>query len=242
MTTSSGRDGIELTLVVPCYNEGDVVERTAPPLLAALATVVDRCELVLVDNGSTDHTGDAIARLCAADPRFRPAKVEVNRGYGLGVLTGYRAARGQCVGHIPADGPVAPEDVARLGRLAVDRGPGTFVTAVRLDRADTWVRRNVSRTYNGLFRLLFGTYTRDINGTPKFIDRGDWDRMRVRSEDYFLEAEMMIKARRMGLDTVAVEVVSLHRPGGRSKVSARLIRVCFEFVRNLVRARTGGLG
>jgi glycosyltransferase involved in cell wall biosynthesis len=228
-------------LVIPCYNEGEVVERTAPPLLAALAEVIARCEVVLVDNGSTDQTGEAIARLCATDLRYRPARVPVNRGYGLGVLTGYQAARGRCVGHIPADGPVAPADVASLARLTLDKGPGTFVTAVRLDRADTWVRRNVSRMYNGLFRVLFGTYTRDINGTPKFIHRVDWDRMAPKSVDYFLEAEMMIKARRMRLDTVPVEVYSLHRPGGRSKVSARLIRVCFEFVRNLVRARFGGL-
>lgn len=232
---------VAVSLVIPCYNEGAVVERTAPPLLRALGALGPTCEIVLVDNGSTDDTAAAIARLCASDDRFRAARVDVNRGYGLGVLTGYAAAAGVCVGHIPADGPVAPEDVARLARLTLAGGPGTFVTAVRLGRADTGVRRIVSRFYNGIFRVLFGDLTRDINGTPKFMHRVDLERIAPTSEDYFLEAEMMIKATRLRLTMVPVDVQSLHRPGGRSKVSARLIRVCFEFLRNLVRARIGRL-
>ncbi len=239
--TAAANGPVELTLVVPCYNERELLEHTVPPLFAALAAAVPDCELVLVDNGSTDGTGEIIARLCAADPRIRPARVPVNEGYGLGVLTGYAVARGRCVGHIPADGPVAPEDVAMLARRALHAGPGILVTAVRLRRADTAARILVSRAYNLCFMLLFGRYTADINGTPKFAHAPDLARMALVSRDYFLEAEMMIKARRLGMRTDAVEVISRERGGGRSKVSARLFTAIAEFVRNLLRARFGAL-
>lgn len=237
--TTSG--DVELTLVVPCYNERDTLDTTIPPLFAALASAIDRCEMILVDNGSTDGTGELIERLCAADPRIRSAVVPVNRGYGLGVLTGYAAAHGRCVGHIPADGPVTPEDVAALARRALAEGPGAMVTAVRRNRQETLARRIVSRSYNTFFLLLFGRYTPDINGTPKFLHAADVARMRLTSTDYFLEAEMMIKARRLGMRTVPVPVPSQARPGGQSKVSARLLMACVEFVRNLLRARFGAL-
>ncbi|MGH7447165.1 MAG: glycosyltransferase family 2 protein [Longimicrobiales bacterium] len=234
-------DGVEMTLVVPCYNENELLETTVPPLFSALAAAIESCELILVDNGSTDGTGQAIERLCRTDPRIRSAVVHVNRGYGLGVLTGYAAARGRCIGHIPADGPVTPEDVAALAQRALREGAGAMVTAVRRDRQETLARKVVSRTYNTFFLLLFGRYTPDINGTPKFLHAVDVDRMRLMSTDYFLEAEMMIKARRLGLRTVPVDVLSQGRPGGQSKVSARLIMACTEFVLNLLRARFGRL-
>lgn len=239
MTEAAARP--DLTFVVPCYNEQAVVGQTIPPLWEALARELPSTELLLVDNGSTDGTAEVLAGLAATDDRIRVVTVPVNRGYGLGVLTGYRAARGRCIGHIPADGPVDPADVAALARRAVDLGDGTLLTAVRRERQDTWVRRVVSRGYNTVFLLLFGAYTPDINGTPKFVHAADLPRLALASEDYFLEAEMMIKARRLGLRTVPVTVFSRRRGGGRSKVSARLVRTCLEFGRNLVRARLGRL-
>lgn len=240
MSNTIVRD-VELTLVVPCYNERDTLETTIPPLFAALADAIERCEMILVDNGSTDGTGQLIERLCAADPRIRSATVPVNRGYGLGVLTGYAAARGRCIGHIPADGPVTPDDVAALACRALAEGNGAMVTAVRQNRQETMARKIVSRSYNAFFLLLFGRYTPDINGTPKFLHAADFTRMRLTSTDYFLEAEMMIKARRLGMRTVPVPVPSQARPGGQSKVSARLLMACVEFIRNLLRARFGAL-
>ena len=232
----------DLSLVVPCYNEADALGSTVPPLFAAIASAVQRCEMILVDNGSTDSTGRLITQLSESDPRIRTAAVPVNRGYGLGVLTGYRVARGRCIGHIPADGPVTPDDVAMLALRALAEGPGALVTAVRLGRQETLSRKLVSRAYNALFFLMFGRYTSDINGTPKFVHRTDLARMGLASQDYFLEAEMMIKARRLGMRTVPVTVPSQARPGGASKVSARLLMACLEFLRNLVRARFGRLG
>lgn len=231
----------DLSFVVPCYNERAVVDLTIPPLWAAVGAAVPSAELLLVDNGSTDGTDERLRALAAGDPRIRVLSVPRNRGYGLGVLTGYRAARGGCIGHIPADGPVDPADVAALARQAVDLGPGTLLTAVRRSRQDTLVRRVVSRGYNALFRWLFGAHTADINGTPKFVHAEDLPRLALTSEDYFLEAEMMIRARRLGLRTVPVTVYSRRRGGGRSKVSARLVRTCLEFGRNLLRARLGRL-
>jgi hypothetical protein len=95
----------------------------------------------------------------------------------------------------------------------------------------------VSRGYNLLFRVLFGIVSPDINGTPKFISASDWTRLRVSSTDYFLEAEMMLRARALGLTIELVPVDSQPRPGGQSKISVRLVHSCTEFLRNMIRLR-----
>ena len=123
-----GRGGpVDVSLIVPCYNERELLEHTIPPLFQAFSGAFPRCELVLVDNGSTDGTADVIGRVARLDPRIRTTRVPVNLGYGLGVLTGYEVVRGRCVGHIPADGPVAPEDVVAIARRALDEGAGALV-------------------------------------------------------------------------------------------------------------------
>lgn len=228
---------VELSLVVPCYNEEAILGRTIPPLINELSRVTPSFEIILVNNGSTDHTHEVIESLCKLDSRISSNSLEVNKGYGRGVLAGYDAARGTYVGHIPADGPVSAEDVARLARLAMDKGPGCLITAVRKNRAETSVRRVVSQSYNWIFFLLFGNLSPDINGTPKFAHRIDYAKLALNSTDYFLEPEMMIKAARMGLEVNQVTVESLARPGGVSKVSAHLIFSCLEFVKNLIRFR-----
>ncbi len=228
---------VELSLVVPCYNEATILGQTIPPLIDELSKVTSSFEIILVDNGSTDHTHEVIESLRKFDSRISSSFLEVNKGYGRGVLAGYDVARGTYVGHIPADGPVSAEDVARLARLALDRGPGCLITAVRKHRAETSLRRVVSQSYNWIFFLLFGNLSPDINGTPKFTHRIDYARLALNSTDYFLEPEMMIKAARMGLELKQVQVESVARPGGESKVSAHLIYSCLEFVKNLIRFR-----
>lgn len=231
-----------MSLVVPCFNEESVLPRTIPPLIEALSKVTSDCEIVLVNNGSTDGTQAAVESLCAVDSRIRCERLDVNQGYGAGVLAGYAAARGDFVGHIPADGPVSPEEVARLAGMSLRLGAGHLVSAVRSRRRETVVRRIVSRSYNTLFFLLYGPVSWDINGTPKFVHRDDWSRLGVKSTDYFLEPEMMVRGRLAGLQVHLVRVRSLARPGGASKVSARLIGNCLEFLRNMVRLRWTTLG
>ena len=94
----------DVSFVMPCYNEEEIVEYTITRLCAAFERSGHRLELIAVDNGSKDRTGEIIGRLATSNPLIRPAQVTQNQGYGHGVLTGLPLCTAYWIGIIPADG------------------------------------------------------------------------------------------------------------------------------------------
>src|SRR5215469_12916185 len=101
----------ELSLVMPCFNEGAIVSHTIAKLLDAFAKVGCRLEIVAVDNGSKDRTGEIIRAWSARHAAVMHHRVDENQGYGNGVLAGLPLTTGAWVGIIPADGQVDADDV-----------------------------------------------------------------------------------------------------------------------------------
>ncbi len=225
---------VALSVVLPCYNEAASLPESIPPLLRALEAEAFSFEVILVDNGSTDATGEAIARLAAAHPRLRPAKVDVNRGYGGGVLAGLACTDGVHLAFLGADGQVAPAQVVEVLRRGVASPPGTLVKALRRSRGDGPLRWGISKAYNLLARMLLAARSGDLNATPKVLHREDLPRLGLTSMDWFLDAECMLRAAEEGFALVEVPVDFLPRRGGRSHVRMSAVA---EFLGNLWRFR-----
>lgn len=231
-----GQSGMpDLSLIVPCYNEEMVVEYTLDRLLAAFRDAGVQLEIVAVDNGSRDRTGEILSRLEATEPEIRRARVEVNRGYGFGVLAGVPLCQGRWAGIIPADGQVDAEDVVRLFEAA-DATDGRVLAKVRRRfRMDGLTRKIVSISYNLFFRLLWpGIASLDINGSPKILPRSILLDMELHSEDWLLDPEIMVKAHRRGLRILEVNVFARMRGGGTSHVRPS---TGWRFVRELLLMR-----
>jgi glycosyltransferase involved in cell wall biosynthesis len=226
----------DFSLVVPFYNE----EANLPEVPRALAAALDEAgvdyELITVDNGSRDGTGALLAGLASQNPRVRPLRVEVNEGYGWGVLNGLRAARGEYVAWMGGDGQIAPADVVRTWQTMVDLAPD-LAKVRRVRRGDGWKRILVSQFCNMLFPLLFPVTSRDINGTPKIMRRELCESLDLQSKDWFIDAELMIKLGYRGARILELPVVFLAREKGSSSVRVSSI---FEFLANIWRARTQG--
>ncbi len=197
-------------------------------------------ELVLVDNGSVDDTGKIIDELIADGHPVVKETVHVNQGYGNGVLRGIKASRGKMVGFTCADGQVEAEDVAKTYRIATQMKEDRLVKVRRRFRMDGLVRKCISILYNVLTTVMFGGLgTIDINGNPKIIPREYIERMNLQSKDWFLDAEIMIKAKKLGLEVYEFNVLSQMREGGSSNVNAG---TCWEFIINLLKYRFGRAG
>jgi len=227
-----------ISLAIPCYNEEGCVETTVQGLRSVFLAHKIPLELVLVDNGSQDGTGAILDRLSAENPGIRKVAVQVNQGYGLGALEGLRACRAPLIGIIPADGEVGPEDVARLcGLLLADQRP-SLAKVRRRYRKDGILRKIQSIIYNVMMSVIFGAlHSLDVNGSPKIFPRVAFEKMHLRSHDWFLDAEIMIKARWLGLRVIERDVEGKHRQGGKSHVKWN---TCLEFVRNIFRYRLSG--
>ncbi len=223
----------DLSVVVPCFNEEDSLPLSIPPLVDLLAAQGFLFELVLVNNGSADGTGDVIDRFVREGMPVVRVDVAVNRGYGFGILRGLEAARGRLLGYMCADGQVSPADVARVMRAALLSGGDALVKARRVSRGDGLIRWIQSRVFNLLCLLLFRTLTTDVNGTPKVIGRDTYERMNLQSRDWFIDAETVFKAKTLGLSFIEVPVDFKPRQAGRSWVN---VGTTLEFARNMVRS------
>jgi glycosyltransferase involved in cell wall biosynthesis len=225
----------DLSFVMPCYNEEAIVVQTVRRLLDAFARARVSIELVAVDNGSRDRTHALLTELAAEHPEIRVHRVEVNQGYGYGVLSGFPLCRGRWVGVIPADGQVDAEDAVRLYEDAVATGEPVLAKARRRFRMDGTARRVVSIAYNLFFRMLWPRVASlDINGLPKIMPREVVERMSLSSRQWFLDPEIMIKAQYLGVRVLEYNVFARMRGSGLSHVRAS---TCWEFFVTLLRYR-----
>ncbi len=228
----------DLSIVMPAYNEEEGVSVTVTHLFAAFDRSPHRLELVAVDNGSSDRTGDVLRALQPRFPGLRVHRVDVNQGYGYGVLCGIPVTSAPWVGIIPADGQVDAEDVVRLFDSAQATNGDVIAKVRRRFRMDGVTRKLVSTAYNLFVLMLWpGLGSLDVNGSPKIVRRDRLLLMGLTSKQWFLDPELMIKGHLMGLRVLELNVFARMRGTGLSNVRAT---TCWEFFRDLLVFRFSG--
>ncbi len=229
---SSHYDRPDISFIVPCYNEEESIKYTISRLLTAFEKAGHHLELIAVDNGSSDRTGEIIKEVATQSKSVVYHQVEKNEGYGNGVLSAIPVCTAPWVGIIHADGQVDAEDVVRLYESAIATNGKVLAKVRRRFRMDGILRKIVSVTYNLFFRLLWPRIQSiDINGTPKILPRDFLMSMQLKSKGWFLDPEIMIKAHYMGLRILEFNVFARMRGGGLSHVR---IGALWEFFRELL--------
>lgn len=225
-------DRPDLSLVLPCYNEEDVIRNTSVRLIQRFHEKHINLELVLVNNGSSDNTEKIIDDLIDQGLPIVKETLKVNEGYGNGILCGLRRCRGKYLGFSCADGHVRAKDTVRLYEIVANSQSPKLVKVRRRFRQDGLVRKLVSFSYNMIANLLYGGLSSiDINGNPKILSRENFDRMNIQSKDFFLDAEVIIKAKRLGLEVYELNVMAQMREVHRA--SAARPSTMWEFAVNL---------
>lgn len=205
-----------LSLILPAYNEGELIGQAISEAEAALAKLVGRYEVLVVDDGSRDDTGRVALSASRSNPRVRLLQHPLNRGYGAALRTGFEAARFQLVSFTDADCQFDLNDLASLIALA-DRYP--LVVGYRVGRQDSWRRRFFSWGYNVLARMLLRTGVRDCDCALKVFQREAVLSLRPKSHGFFVNTEMLARARVLGYPVAEVGVRHRPRLRGSSKVS-----------------------
>ena len=197
-----------------------------------LSKDIPNYELVLVGNYAveTDKTPHIVEEIATRNPRIRYSALKKEGMMGWDMKTGLGLATGEYIAIIDGDGQMPFEDVSRVYKAmrAHDADMGKTYRTIRGD--DLW-RTCVSYVYNGLFRILFPGYRiRDVNSKPKIFSRRALDKLTLVSDDWFIDAEMVIQARRYNFILVEVPTVFNKLVGRQSFVKANTI---FEFLKNL---------
>jgi glycosyltransferase involved in cell wall biosynthesis len=227
-----------ISLVIPAFNEAAVIARAIAEAETALAMHFASFEILVVDDGSRDATVNAVRCALPEAPHTRLLQHGTNRGYGAALRTGFEAAQHELVAFTDADCQFDLTDLARLTPLAAET---PIVAGYRAGRKDPWRRRFLSWGYNVMARTMLGTRVRDVDCALKVFRREVLPELLPAARGFFVNTEMMTRARQLGLEIAEIPVTHRLRAGGASKVSLREVprtaRTLFAFWwREVVRA------
>ena len=215
-----------VVVVIPTYNEADNLEWLVERLRRAQPAV----DVLVVDDGSPDGTGELADRMAAADPRVTVLHRTAKEGLGAAYLHGFAVAldRGyDVVGEMDADGSHQPE---QLERLLVALREADLVIGSRWVPGGSVVnwplgRQLLSRGGNLYTRLLLGIPVRDATAGFRLFRRTTLERVgldEVDSLGYVFQADLAFRTLRLGLRVVEVPIEFVERERGDSKMSRQV--------------------
>ena len=215
----------KLTVFFPMWNEKDYIVRALDAAGEECRALMDEgeiadYELVVVDDASTDGTAEIADAIAAGDRRVRVVHHPENRKLGGSMKTGFASATGDVVLYTDADLPFDMHEVHKAIRL-MRYYNADLVSAYRFDRTgEGYVRTVYSALYNTLVRVLFGVRVRDVNFAFKLCRSSIFEHITLRSEGSFIDAELVVSAKRLGFEVIQFGVDYFPRTRGVSTLSS----------------------
>jgi glycosyltransferase involved in cell wall biosynthesis len=223
--TTLGEPFEKLSIFYPMWNEEEYIERALTAGRRACEQLVRSgdigdYELIVVDDASTDRTAAIADRLADEDERVRVVHHARNRKLGGAIKTGFATASGDVILYTDADLPFDMAELPRAVRLLREYD-ADIVSAYRFDRTgEGYLRSIYTFVYNLLIRTLFDVKARDINFAFKLCRARVFDHVELRSEGSFIDAELVIRATRLGYEMLQFGVDYFPRTRGVSTLSS----------------------
>ena len=208
--------GKSISFVLPAYNEEEnIADSVGRVLEVGEGLGLDDYEVIVVNDGSSDRTGEIIDRLHEENGRVRPIHHPANLGYADALRTGFTSARCGLVFYTDSD---LQFDVREVKNLLPASEDYDIVTGFRIYRYDPLSRLFLAWCYNLLARTIFRLRVRDIDCAFKLFHREIFDVIEIRSKKFFVDTEILAKARHHGFRMTEIGVRHYPRSRGQSTV------------------------
>lgn len=214
---------VTLSIILPCYNERDNVSTLIETYSKLTQGPVD-LEVIFVDNGSSDGTAEMINTTLGrlGNPRLKTTRVEVNQGYGHGILQGLNQASGRFLAWSHADQQCPPEDVLKV-YSAIQKSPSPETCFGKGFRVNARGRSQWLTSFQEFLTfLILGTRMKEINAQPKVFPRSLFESFKQPPKGYELDIYAYYKALYGNYSIIPVDVLFLDRKHGQSKWSFSL--------------------
>jgi glycosyltransferase involved in cell wall biosynthesis len=217
-----------LSMVLPCHDEAENVERAIDEATTAGELVADAHEVIVVDDGSSDATRELAAARAAEDPRVRVLVHDANRGYGAALRTGFAAARLEWIFLTDAD---LQFDMTELARFAPLAQSSDIVAGYRVHRADPPHRSLNAAAWNLLVRRTFDVPVRDVDCAFKLMRRELVQSLPLTADGAMASTELIARAAQA--DARFAQLGVTHRPRAAGRPSGASPRVVLRAFREL---------
>ncbi|MBP7509224.1 MAG: glycosyltransferase family 2 protein, partial [Prolixibacteraceae bacterium] len=192
----------ELSIIILCYRAEEEIIPFAKKVKKIAQTLSDNFEIILVGNyieGSSDRTKEVVERIASEDNTFRTVCKPKKGMMGWDMREGLMLADGKYLCVIDGDGQFPIESIIKCFEIIKTNQFGLVKTYRKL-REDGIYRKFISQIYNWSFSMLFPRVkSKDVNSKPKIITREVYEKLGLTSDDWFIDAEIMINISKLGV-------------------------------------------
>jgi glycosyltransferase involved in cell wall biosynthesis len=204
-----------LSIFFPAYNDSGTIASLVITARTSAQRLTNDFEIIVVNDGSKDHTLDIANELAQTYPEVRVINHPVNRGYGGALRSGFSGARTEFIFYTDGD---AQYDPSEMEVLWPKMGPGVdVVNGYKISRSDPLHRIIIGRIYHHTVKLLFGLKVRDVDCDFRLIRRSVFDRISLEHNSGVICLELMKKLTDAGCRIEEVPVHHFHRTFGKSQ-------------------------
>jgi glycosyltransferase involved in cell wall biosynthesis len=204
-----------LSIFFPAYNDAGTIASLVLVAHMTARVLTDDHEVIVVEDGSPDHTGELLDEMARHFPWLKVVHHERNRGYGGALRSGFTAASKDLVFYTDGDAQYDPREMTRLWDAfspAVD-----FVNGYKISRNDPLHRVVIGRLYHWFVKLAFGLRLRDVDCDFRLLRRDVFDKVRLTRSSGVICVELMKKVQDHGFRIAEVPVHHFHRSYGKSQ-------------------------
>ena len=205
----------ELSVFFPTYNEEGTVRATVENARKVLSKIAEKWEIIIVNDGSGDRTGEIADKLSERDKRIRVIDHTPNRGYGVALKSGFYNSRYSWIAVTDSDGQFDFSEVSNFIKKQRESGADLVIGYYKKRRVSLF-KILTTKLWEFVVFLLFGLKVRDIDCGFKLISKKAVDAIpKLESErGAFISSELLIKARKGGFKIVEIPVTHFPRIKG----------------------------
>lgn len=199
----------------PAYNDAGTIASMVVLTDRTLRHLTDDYEIIVVNDGSKDHTAQVLAELEAVYPRLRIVNHPTNLGYGSALRTGFASATKELIFYTDGDAQYDVRELADLLPLMTDGVE--VVNGYKISRSDPWHRIFIGNLYCRFIKLSFGIRISDVDCDFRLVRRDCYNRVRLHSSSGTICVEMVRSFQDAGLRFAECPVHHYHRAYGKSQ-------------------------
>jgi glycosyltransferase involved in cell wall biosynthesis len=205
-----------ISVFFPAYNDAATISSMVIGAVRTIEAITSNYEVIVVDDGSHDATGDLLGELKRLYPgRLRVERHVRNRGYGAALRTGIASATKEWIFYTDGD---AQYDVRELALLVARAGDDVdVVNGYKIARADPFYRKLIGSLYNAFVHVAFRLHIRDVDCDFRLMRRSLFEKLALKSDSGTICVEMIKKLQDAGCRFAEVPVHHFHRSVGRSQ-------------------------